>query len=59
MTSALEGEGGPQKADERNEVAGLMYVTSGERVKKSKHFADVMYRSPLMQLQSAPWIKCT
>ena len=40
------GGGGPQKAEKRNEVAWIMYVTRGG-VKKSENFADVRYESPL------------
>ena len=46
MTSAVGGWRGPQKADERNEVEWIMYVTRGEGVEKSEHFADVIYESP-------------
>ena len=38
--------GGPQKADERNKVASIIYVTRVEGVKKSENFADVIYGSP-------------
>ena len=37
MTSTVGGGGGPQKADKRNEVAGILYVTE-----KSENFADVI-----------------
>ena len=43
MTSAVvEGEGVPKKADKRNEVAWILYVTRGKRVKKYEKFADVI-----------------
>ena len=48
MTSAMgggssrEGSGGvPQKADKRNEAAGIMYMTGG-RGKNFENFADVI-----------------
>ena len=44
MTSTVGGGGGPQKADKRNKVAQIPYVTrgEGEGVKKSENFADVV-----------------
>ena len=41
MMSALREGGGPQKTDERNEVACSLYITRGEGHKKSKKFAGV------------------
>ena len=41
MMSALREGGGPQKTDERNEVACSLYITRGEGDKKSKNFAGV------------------
>ena len=37
MTSTVGGGGGPQKADKRKKVAGILYVTE-----KSENFADVI-----------------
>ena len=39
------GEGGPQKANERNKISCFVTVT-GEGVKQSENFADVIYGSP-------------
>ena len=47
MSSVGGGEEGPQKVDDRNKVAWIMYVTRGEGVQKSEQFADVIYGSPL------------
>ena len=43
MTSTVVGGGGGhQKADKSDEVEWILYVTNGEGVKKSEHFADVI-----------------
>ena len=41
MTPAVGGGGGPQNADQRKEVAWILYMTRGEGVKKLEIFADV------------------
>ena len=53
MTSAVDGGGGPQKADERNKTSWFVTVTRGEGVKISENLADVIYGSPLSDILSA------
>ena len=48
MTSAVAGkEGGPQKADNKEQNQLLCVSDGGGGVKKSENFADVIYGSPL------------
>ena len=49
------GGGGPQKADERNKIKRFVTAT-GEGVKKSENFADVIYGSPIDYIKSLDYI---
>ena len=43
MTSALQGEGDPQKEDKKEQNQLICDRDRGEGVKKSENFADVKY----------------
>ena len=50
INDVRRGEGGSQKAGERNKIRGFVTVTRGEGVKKSKKIADIIYGSPLNEI---------
>ena len=47
INDVRRGEGGSQKAGERNKIRGFVTVTRGEGVKKCENSADFIYGSPL------------
>ena len=48
MTSALQGEGDPQKEDKKEQ--NQLICDSDRGVPKSEQFADVIYGSPLTKI---------